>query len=64
MSFYPGQRVKFKSLTSESHTFRGNVVRELKFDRVLVDDHPRLPPRAVRAERLELDCVTHKGRAA
>lgn len=63
-NFHSGQRVKFRSLTNEAHTFRGTVVRSLKADRVLVDDHPTLPPRPVRVERLELDCVTHKGRAA
>lgn len=65
MSFYAGQRVKFTSLTNPEHTFRGTVVRELTKDAVLVDDHPTRPPRPVRAERLELDCVTsHRGRAA
>lgn len=65
MSFYAGQRVKFRSLTNDKHTFRGSVVRELTEEVVLIDDHATRPPRPVRSERLELDCVSaHKGRAA
>lgn len=63
-SYHSGQRVRFKSMTKENHTFRGTVVRPLGKDHVLIDDHPTRPPRVVRAERLEIDCVTHKGRAA
>ena len=64
MSFYSGQRVKFRAIMTE-HIFRGTVVRQLGKEHVLVDDHPARPPRPVRVERLELDCVgTHKGRVA
>ena len=62
--FYAGQRIRFRSLTNDKHTFRGSVVRNLTRDVVLVDDHPTRPPRPVRAERLELDIGSHKGRVA
>ena len=65
MSFYAGQRVRFQSLTNDKHFFHGDVVRSLGKDHYVIDDHPTRPPRPVRAERLELDCVTsHRGRAA
>lgn len=64
-SYHAGQRVRFQSATNEKHVFRGTVVRPLGKDHALIDDHPTRPPRPVRAERLELDCVSsHKGRAA
>jgi hypothetical protein len=62
--FHPGQRVRFQSNTNEKHVFHGTIVRQLGPDHCEVDDHPTRKPRVVRADRLELDCASHKGRAA
>jgi len=51
MKFRTGQRIYFRSLTSE-RTYRGHIVRELTGGFYLVDDGTSRPPRVVHGNRL------------